>query len=146
MNDPTPPVPPIGSCERVRLLLSLRADVAATSAQLAEIDAHLPSCAACRRAAAVDASVRDRLTERVEAPAPAWLEGFAARTARAAVVQAREARAQNRLLWMSAAAAVLVAVSAQFAVRSGPSAATESASVRDSTTAALLVRHSLEGK
>ena len=111
--------PPTGSCERIGLLLSLLADGAETPSQRAEIDAHLPACEACRRAAAADAAVRRRLAERADAPAPSWLAGFAGATARLAIAQAREARTQNRLLWMSAAAALLVAVTAQFALPSG---------------------------
>lgn len=115
-NDP-------GRCERTLLLLSLRADGAATPQQLAEIDAHLPGCAGCRRAAAADAAVAERLRARAEAPAPSWLAGFAERTAQRARVAAHEARAQNRLLWMSAAAAVVVAATVQVAlVRSEPAA------------------------
>jgi anti-sigma factor RsiW len=110
--------PPSGSCGRIGLLLSLSADDAATPQQLAEIDAHLPRCEACRRAAAADLAVRRRFVELTGAssgPAPPWLDGFAARTASRAVALAREARSQNRLLMMSAAAALLVAVTAQFA-------------------------------
>ena len=110
---------PRGSCERIGLLLSLRVDGAATPQQLAEIDAHLPGCDACRRAAAADVAVRRRITELTAAtsePAPPWLDGFAARTASRAVALAREARSQNRLLLMSAAAAVLIAVTSQFAL------------------------------
>src|SRR6185295_803647 len=68
---------PIGDCGRARLLLSLRADGAATPSQVAEIDAHLAGCEACRRAAAVDVAVRRRVADRMDAPAPAWLAGFA---------------------------------------------------------------------
>ena len=121
MNETTP----AGTCERIGLLLSLLADGAETPSQRAEIDAHLPGCAACRRAVAADAAVRSRLAERADAPAPSWLAGFAAATARLAVAQAREARTQNRLLWMSAAAALLVAVTAHFALPgAGPAPAT----------------------
>jgi len=130
---------PDGRCERIGLLLSLRADDAATPQQIAEIDAHLPGCESCRRGAAVDAAVRARLVERVSPAPPAWLDGFAARTAEKAVVVRREARAQNRLLWMSAAAAALVAVTAQFAWRGeGASPAAETASVREAARSAVM--------
>ena len=146
---------PLGSCERIGLLLSLRADGAATPSQLAEIDAHLPACEACRRAPLVDAAVARRLLARADAPAPSWLAGFAERTARVAIAQAREARAQNRLLFMSAAAAVIVAVTAQFALpggvisrsRSGDAfneTAAQATTVRDSTRVALLRSHRLQ--
>lgn len=125
---------PAGSCERIGLLLSLLADGAETPSQRAEIDAHLPGCAACRRAAAADAAVRRRLAERADAPAPSWLAGFAATTARLAVAQAREARTQNRLLWMSAAAALLVAVTAQFALPTGAPAARNADTAPDTAT------------
>jgi anti-sigma factor RsiW len=137
MTDDTP----AGSCERTLLLLSLRADGAATPQHLAEIDAHLPACPACRRAAAADAAVRTRLAERAGAPAPSWLAGFAARTARLAAAQAREARSQNRLLWMSAAAALLVAVAVQTMTPRAPgesSPANGTASLRESTRIALI--------
>ena len=132
---------PAGSCERVLLLLSLMADGAATPQQLAEIDAHLPSCAVCRRAAAADAAVRARLAERAGAPAPSWLAGFAARTAQLAAAQAREARSQNRLLWMSAAAALLVAVTVHTMAPGATDEGTpakDSASLRDSARIALI--------
>jgi anti-sigma factor RsiW len=137
MTNETPP----GSCERIGLLLSLRVDDAATPSQLDEIRAHLPLCETCRRAAAVDVAVRARFVERTSAPAPAWLEGFAARTASRAATLAREARSQNRLLWMSAAAAALVAVTAQFAWpgRGAPAAASdESAAVREAARTAVM--------
>jgi anti-sigma factor RsiW len=149
MNDEPPP----GSCERIGLLLSLAADDAATPAQRAEIEAHVPKCDACRRAPAVDLAVRRRLLERADAPMPAWLDGFAGRTARIAAGEIREARAQNRLLWMSAAAALLVAVTVQFVT--GPSGASspasqDTASVRESTRLALIrpphLRGAPEGK
>jgi hypothetical protein len=107
---------PVGSCGRIALLLSLAADDAATPSQLAEIEAH-SGCDACRRAGLVDAAARRRLVERADAPAPSWLAGFAQRTAARALEEAREARSQNRMLWMSAAAAVLAAIAVQFAVK-----------------------------
>src|SRR5437773_2328783 len=94
---------PASDCTRTALLLSLLIDGAATPSQKAEIEAHLPGCAACRRGQTVDEAVRRRLLERADAAAPSWLSGFAARTAALARGQAREARSQNRLLWMSAA-------------------------------------------
>lgn len=130
-----------GRCDRILLLLSLMADGAATPQQLAEIGAHLPGCADCRRAAAADAAVRSRLAERADAPAPPWLSGFAARTAQLALTQAREARSQNRLLWMSAAAALLVAVAVQTmapGAPDGPSPVDDTASLRESTRIALI--------
>jgi anti-sigma factor RsiW len=134
-----------GRCQRIGLLLSLLADGAETPPQRAEVDVHLPRCEACRRAAAADAAVRRRLEERVNAPSPSWLDGFAARTVRLAISQAREARTQNRLLWMSAAAALLVAVTAQFALppgapapRSAVNADTAVAGVRETTRLAVL--------
>lgn len=142
-RDPPTNDRPIGDCTRVALLLSLSIDGAATPSQQAEIDAHLPACAACRRAAAGDAAVRRRLLERADAPAPSWLQGFAARTAALAKVEAREARSQNRLLWMSAAAAVLVAVAAQFAARTRPAAAGD---FHEATRVALLSSVRPEGK
>jgi predicted anti-sigma-YlaC factor YlaD len=136
--------PPPGNCERIGLLLSLRADDAATPQQLAEIDAHLPGCAACRRAAAVDVAVRGRIVELTTAapgPAPAWLDGFAARTTSKAVALAREARSQNRLLLMSAAAAVLVALTAQFAWPGRdavPAPSGETAALREAARSAVM--------
>ncbi len=130
-----------GRCDRILLLLSLCADGAETPQQLAEIKAHLPSCAACRRAAAADAAVRARLAERADAPAPSWLAGFAARTVQLAAAQAREARSQNRLLWMSAAAALLVAVAVQTMTISAPDAPSrdnDSASLRESARVPLI--------
>lgn len=144
MNDEPPP----GSCERIGLLLSLSADGAATPSQSAEIDAHLPKCEACRRAPIVDLAVRRRLIERAGAAMPAWLEGFAGRTARLASNEIREARAQNRLLWMSAAAALLLAVTVQFIAPSrGASspASQDTASVRESTRLALIRPPDLRG-
>jgi anti-sigma factor RsiW len=132
---------PTGSCERTLLLLSLSADGAATPQQLAELEAHVPSCAACRRAAAADVAVRERLAERVGAPAPSWLAGFAARTVQLAAAQAREARSQNRLLWMSAAAALVVAVTVQTMTYGGPvspPAGNGTASLRETTRIALI--------
>jgi anti-sigma factor RsiW len=142
MTDDHLPDAPAGSCERIGLVLSRLADGAETPSQRAEIDAHLPSCETCRRAALADAAVRRRLEERTNAPAPKWLDGFAGRTARLALAQVREARVQNRLLWMSAAAALLVAVTAQFALpgaapTDAPSPA-ESATVRETTRLAVL--------
>ena len=157
MTHQTPP----GSCERIGLLLSLHADGSATASQRAEIDTHLPGCTACRSAPLIDAAVARRLLARADAPAPSWLAGFAQRTARLAVAQAREARTQNRLLWMSAAAAVLVAVTAQIALPGGvlsragsneaaTNTATHATTVRDSTRLALIRSHRLhragEGK
>ena len=131
---------PVGSCGRIGLLLSLAADDAATPQQTAEIEAHLPGCESCRRAASVDAAVRRRFVERMSQPEPAWLAGFAARTAQRAVALGREARAQNRLLWMSAAAAVLVALTAQFVWRTdaAPPASGETASVRVAARSAVM--------
>src|SRR5512134_3661337 len=100
---------PIGSCGRARLLLSLEADGAATPAQRAELEAHLPRCEDCRGAAAADRAVRARIAARAGLGTPAWSAGFAERTARIAVRERREARLQNRLLWACAAAAVVVA-------------------------------------
>ena len=137
MNEP----PPTASCERAGLLLSLRIDASATPSQLSELDAHLPGCHVCRRAAAADAAVRRHAAERVVAPEPSWLAGFAGRTARLALAQAREARAQNRLLWMSAAAALFIAVTAQFVLPGGVAAnraPADTASVRESTQFALI--------
>jgi anti-sigma factor RsiW len=145
--------PPPGSCERTFLLLSLSADGSATPSQSAEIDAHLPRCETCRRAAAVDLAVRRRLVERADAPAPAWLPGFTGRTVRLAQGEAREARTQNRLLWMSAAAALVVAVTVQFVTPSRDAsslASQDTASVRESTRLALIrpphLRGAPEGK
>lgn len=138
---------PVGSCERTLLLLSLVADGAATPQQLDEVKAHLPSCPACRRAAAADAAVRVRLAERAGAPAPSWLGGFAARTAQLAAVQAREARSQNRLLWMSAAAALLAAVTVQTFTSHGdgtPASAPDTPSTRETTQIALIRSVQLE--
>jgi anti-sigma factor RsiW len=142
-----------GRCDRALLLLSLRADGAATPQQTAELDAHLPSCSACRRAASADAAVRMRLLERADAPAPSWLAGFASRTAHLAKSQAREARSQNRLLWMSAAAAVLAAVTVHTAMPrdpSPPARSDDTASVRESTRIAfirsVLAERDREGK
>jgi predicted anti-sigma-YlaC factor YlaD len=137
MNPETGP----GSCERALLLLSLRADGAATPSQLAEADAHLSACEACRRAAAADAAVAARLRERAGAPEPAWLQGFAARTSRLALATAREARSQNRLLWMSAAAALLVAATARIVLDvpgPAPSSHDDVASARESARLALI--------
>lgn len=133
--------PPTGSCERCLLLLCLAADGAVTPQQQAELDVHLPRCAECRRAASADQAVRRRLLERAGAPAPAWLAGFASRTAELALSQLREARSQNRLLWMSAAAALLLAVGAQLALRGGEprggAPAPAIASVREAATHAV---------
>ena len=132
---------PAGSCERSLLLLSLFADGAATPQQAAELEAHLPSCEPCRRAAAADVAVRRRLAERAGAPAPSWLAGFAARTVQLAAAQAREARSQNRLLWMSAAAALVVAVTVQTMTFGAPAVAPEGdgiASVRETTRIAFI--------
>lgn len=136
IDEPSP-----GACERAGLLLSLAADGAATPSQRAEIDAHLPRCEACRRALRTDAAVKARLLERADAPAPAWLPGFAQRTVARAVAQARDARTQNRLLWMSAAAAMLVAVTAQFALPGGAlsqRSSNETETARDSARRALV--------
>lgn len=149
MNDEPPP----GSCERIGLLLSLAADGAATPSQSAEIEAHLPQCATCRLAPIVDLAVRRRLAERAGAPMPAWLDGFGGRVARLAAAELREARSQNRLLWMSAAAALLVAVTVQFASASRDAsspASADTASIRESTRLALIrpphLRGTSEGK
>jgi predicted anti-sigma-YlaC factor YlaD len=128
-----------GRCDRVLLLLSIDADGAATPQQVAEIQAHLPGCAACRRARAADAAVRARLLERTRAVAPAWAEGFAERTAGLAIAQAREARAQNRLLWLSAAAALAVAAVTPAALARREAALDDgTATARDSTRLALV--------
>jgi predicted anti-sigma-YlaC factor YlaD len=135
---------PIGDCGRIGLLLSLRADGAATPQQLSEIDAHLPRCEACRRAAAADVAVRARILELSAAstgPAPAWLEGFAARTTAKAVSLAREARSQNRLLLLSAAAAALIAVTSQFAWpgrTAAPESLDETAALREAARSAVM--------
>jgi len=144
MNEDTPD----GACERTRLLLSLEADGAATPQHRAEIEAHLPRCAACRAAREADLAVRARLAERVGATPPSWLEGFARRTADLAIAQAREARVQNRILLMSAAAAALLAVTVQFVAGDAGLPAPANAPVtatapvitilRDSTRVALL--------
>jgi putative zinc finger protein len=130
-----------GPCRRARLLLSFLADAAATPSQEAELAEHLPTCAACRRSRAVDGAVRARLLERADAPAPAWLEGFGERTAARAAVQLRETRTQNRLLWTSAAAAVLVALAAEIAPRR-PATDAMVGSAREATAAAL-IRHEI---
>ena len=123
-----------GSCERARLLISLSDDGATTPSQDAELAAHLPGCAACRRARSADRAVRERLLERTEAQRPLPAD-FAHRTAALAVAQGREARSQNRLLWMSAAAAVLLAMGAQLAPR-------DAAPAREYARAAL-IRHEI---
>lgn len=140
-----------GSCARSLLLLCLAADAVVTPQQQAELDAHLPHCADCRRAAKADLAVRRRLLERAGAPAPAWLAGFASRTAELALAQLREARSQNRLLWMSAAAALLLAVGAQLALRGrepgGGAPPAAIASVREAATHAVFrPPHLIEGK
>ena len=104
-------------CRRVLLLVSLGADGAATPEQTREIDDHLPSCAACRRAAAADRATGDRLRERAEGAPPA---GFSARVTAAAIAQHAAILAENRFLRRAAIAAVLVAgisVGATFAGR-----------------------------
>jgi len=102
-------------CERVRLLLSIAFDDAATAAQQTEIDEHLPTCTGCGAARAADRAVRDRIA--VPAGVP---EGFAERIT-AGVSRLRiEARAQNRFLVGAAVAAVLVAGVALFTAEGGP--------------------------
>jgi len=105
MNTLPDPPPDDLRCARVRLLLSLALDDAATAPQRDEIDAHLPGCADCRAAADADRLVRARLAEPAVVP-----EGFRRRVLAAAVRRAREARAQNRLLLAGAAAAAFLAV------------------------------------
>ena len=102
-------------CERVRLLLSLSIDGAATPAQEAEIQAHAPACAACRAAQAVDIAVHERAGEPASIPA-----GFAERLAARAARQRLEARAQNRFLLATAVAAALVAGVALTVFRAAP--------------------------
>lgn len=122
------------ACERRGLLLSLRTDSVATADQIAELDAHVASCEACRRStradAAVDAAVGDRLRERAALAVPA---GFSAAVVAAVLRERAAAAAQNRFLRWTAAAAVFVtaisiAVSALHEPRAGGSSA---ASVRD---------------
>jgi len=114
-TDPSPPTPTSDlRCDRVRLLLSLDFDSEATEAQCAEIEAHLPTCAACRAARAADAAVRERLTVLAAVPT-----GFADRVAAGVARQRFEARAQNRFLMGAAVAAVLVAGVALFAFDGG---------------------------
>jgi predicted anti-sigma-YlaC factor YlaD len=99
-------------CERIRLLLSSSLDGEATAAQDAEIADHLPGCADCRAAAAVDHAVRERCAQPAVVP-----EGFAERVAGAAIRQRLETRAQNRFLVAAAVAAVLVAGASLFTFR-----------------------------
>jgi anti-sigma factor RsiW len=107
-------------CERVRLLLSLRADGAATPDQTAEADAHVAACDGCRAAAAVDRAVTARLGERIDERVPA---GFSASVVAAAIAQRARAAAENRFLRRTAAAAAIVcAVAGGAIVFGGPAA------------------------
>jgi anti-sigma factor RsiW len=92
-------------CERMRLLLSLAIDGEATPAQSDELAAHLPDCADCRAARAVDLAVRERLAERAaEEPDP----GFGRRVTTAAADLHAARRGVRRMLLGSAAAAGLL--------------------------------------
>ncbi len=108
MNNNAPPTDPHWPtdprCERVRLLLSLAIDRAATPQQQREIDDHLPACAGCRTSTLADRAVRVRLQEPAVVPA-----GFKERVLAAITRQAAVARSQNRFLMAGAAAAVVIA-------------------------------------
>ena len=122
-------------CERVRLLLSLSIDGATTPAQEAEIEAHVPDCAACRAAQAADVAVHQRAAEPAQVPA-----GFAARLVARVTRQHLETRAQNRFLLATAVAAVLVAGVALSVFRTapdGPERTLQAGAVRDTAGRAL---------
>jgi len=104
-------------CGRVRLLLSIAFDDAATAQQLAEVDAHLPACAECRAAQAVNTAVRERVATPASVPSD-----FTARVAAGVVRQRLETRAQNRFLMGAAVAAVLVASISLLVLDGGPMA------------------------
>jgi hypothetical protein len=83
----------------------------------------------------------EELTTASAGSAPPWLDGFAARTAARAVALAREARSQNRLLLMSAAAAVLIAATSQIALPgrgAEPAPSDETAAVREAVRSAVM--------
>jgi len=125
-----------GPCGRAPFLLSLVHDGEATELQAAEAEAHLATCADCRRAMRIDAEVRGRLVERVLSGVP---DGFLGRFAEA-LARHRAAAAQNRLLRFAAAAAALVAAAAgatSLLARPGPGGASE-ASMKDFTHWALV--------
>ncbi len=119
MNPETPSELPPSElrCGRVRLLLSIAFDEAATAQQLAEIDAHVPACAECRAAQAVNTAVRERVAIPASVPSD-----FAARVTAGVVRQRLETRAQNRFLVGAAVAAVLVASVSLLVVDGGPMA------------------------
>ena len=97
-------------CHRARLLLSLRADDAATPAQSAELDDHLAACADCRAAGTIDRAVGDHLRALAGSVGAVVVSaGFASRVVAAAVAERTAAAAQNRFLRRIAAAAALVA-------------------------------------
>lgn len=134
-------------CERGGLLLSLRTDGAATPEQVRELETHLAACGSCRRAAAVDRAVGDRLRERAEGAVPA---GFTARVVAAAIAQRAAAAAQNRFLrWTTAAAAaVLCAAVCWDDVVGPPRPAPRDPAVSDARAAArhAVVRPRFEGR
>ena len=122
-------------CDRVQLLLSLAIDGRTTDAQDAEIEAHVPGCAACRAAREADHAVRARCATAAVVPA-----GFGDRIVAAVSRQRLEARAQNRFLVAAAVAAVLVAAVSAVAFdapRAGDAPGAQSAAVRDSAGRAL---------
>lgn len=138
MNDTHPP-DDAGRCDRAALLLSLRADGAATPGQQAELDAHLAACESCRTDERADRAVGDRLRERARGDVP---EGFSAAVVAAALRDRAAAVAQNRFLRRAAAAAVLVAATSlglhALDRRAGTGDGTPSASARDSARAAVV--------
>jgi anti-sigma factor RsiW len=124
------------ACRRAGLLLSLRDDGAATPQQADELDRHLATCEACRRAARADRAVGDRLRERARGGVR---PGFAAAVVAAAIRERTVAAAQNRMLrWAAAAAAFVATISlAATAAREVPAGRAESA--RDAAREAVLV-------
>jgi len=100
------PPTPDSYCERARLLLSLSVDGETTPDQAEELERHLPDCAECRGAQAVDLAVRAHMDE-VGRSLPAGR--MAERVVREALRVRREILATNRLLIGAAVLAGYVA-------------------------------------
>jgi len=104
-NGETGERPPAEYCERIRLLLSLQIDGEATPAQVREVAEHVPDCADCRAARAVDQAVRAHMEAALATIPPGQIASLV-------LHQAARARSAGRFAMASAAAAVLIAVTA----------------------------------
>jgi anti-sigma factor RsiW len=107
MNHRTPSDESGSYCDRVRLLLSMTVDGEATPDQRSEAEAHAKLCGDCRSARAADLAVRTHFDVALAA-----LPGgvLVSTVGRLVALDIRATRSVNRFLMVSAAAAVLVAL------------------------------------